>query len=72
MNLILLKQMKKSDFAGFHEKIKHYPGNRVYFFAEQLNTSNKNVERWIKQLKREDLIEFKGAPKTGGYYVKKS
>ena len=33
-----------------YEKIKHYPGNRVYFFAEQLKTSNKNVERWIKQL----------------------
>jgi ATP-dependent DNA helicase RecG len=30
----------------------------------------KNIERWIKQLKQENKIEFRGAPKTGGYYIK--
>ena len=33
-----------------------------------INTSVKNVERWLKQLKGTNKIEFRGAPKTGGYY----
>ncbi|NCO15045.1 MAG: hypothetical protein COZ36_01980 [Piscirickettsiaceae bacterium CG_4_10_14_3_um_filter_44_349] len=28
----------------------------------------KTLERWLKQLKDQNKIEFKGAPKTGGYY----
>jgi len=32
--------------------------------------SIKNIERWLKQLKTENKIEFKGAPKTGGYFAK--
>ena len=27
-------------------------------------------ERWIKNLRDEKLTVFRGAPKTGGYYVK--
>ena len=34
-----------------------------------MNTSVKNVERWIKKLKDEDKIKFIGPPKTGGYFV---
>ena len=29
----------------------------------------KTVERWIKQLKEEGKIEFRGSPKKGGYLV---
>ncbi len=36
--------------------------------AEKMRTSPKNIERWIKQLKNEGKIEFRGSPKTGGYY----
>jgi ATP-dependent DNA helicase RecG len=50
--------------------IKKFPNNKTPFFAKELNTSIKNIERWIKQLKIEDKIEFKGSPKTGGYFVK--
>ena len=34
------------------------------------DVTQRTIERWIKQLKDEDKIEFIGAPKTGGYYVK--
>jgi ATP-dependent DNA helicase RecG len=50
--------------------IKSQPNNRSTFFADKLNTSVKNIERWLKQLKDEDRIEFRGAPKTGGYFAK--
>ena len=35
-----------------------------------LNTSVKNIERWIKLLRDDGKIAFVGSPKTGGYYVK--
>ncbi len=31
---------------------------------------NRTVERYIKELKDSGNIEFRGAPKTGGYYIK--
>ena len=43
---------------------------RAPALAQTLQTSPKNIERWLKQLKDSQLIEFRGAPKTGGYYPK--
>jgi len=40
-------------------------------FYRKLNTSIKNIERWIKQLRNEEKMEFRDSPKTGGYYAKK-
>ena len=55
---------------SLYELIKSNPNNRSTYFASILDTSVKNIERWLKQLKDEDKIEFKGSPKTGGYVVK--
>ena len=33
------------------------------------NVTKRTIERWLKQLKDENKIEFKGSPKKGGYYV---
>ena len=49
------------------ELIKNNPNKRSTFFSKELNTSVKNIERWIKQLKNENQIKFEGSPKTGGY-----
>lgn len=61
---------------GVHEGVKSLyaliqakPNNRSPFFALELNTSVKNIERWLKQLKDEEKVEFKGSPKTGGYVI---
>ena len=35
------------------------------------NITKRTIERWLKQLKEENKIEFQGAPKTGGYVCKK-
>ena len=50
--------------------IKEAPGKRTPFFSQRLGTSVKNIERWLKQLKDREEIEFRGAPKTGGYFVR--
>ncbi|MGK0256529.1 MAG: ATP-dependent DNA helicase RecG, partial [Arcobacteraceae bacterium] len=51
---------------SLYELIKLKPKNRSTFFAKELNTSVKNIERWLKQLKSEDKIKFIGSFKTGG------
>ncbi len=53
---------------SLYELIKSKPNNRSTLFVQELNTSVKNIERWLKQLKKEKKIEFRGAPKTGGYW----
>ncbi|MFH1949961.1 MAG: ATP-binding protein [Pseudomonadota bacterium] len=55
---------------SLYELIKNNPNNRSTYFAKELHTSVKNVERWLKQLKDEDKIAFNGSPKTGGYVLK--
>jgi ATP-dependent DNA helicase RecG len=50
--------------------ISKEPGNRIPCYSKKLNIPEKTIERWIKQLREENKIEFKGAPKTGGYYLR--
>lgn len=35
---------------------------------KQFNITQRTIERWIKILKKENKTEFKGVPKTGGYW----
>jgi ATP-dependent DNA helicase RecG len=32
----------------------------------------KTLERWLKKLREQNMIEFKGSPKTGGYRKKEA
>ena len=48
--------------------VKANPGMRVPEIAKLLNVSARTVERNIAAMS--DKIEFRGAPKTGGYYVR--
>jgi len=50
--------------------IKENSGKRTPFFVHEMDTSVKNIERWLKYLKDEGKIEFRGAPKTGGYFAR--
>jgi ATP-dependent DNA helicase RecG len=54
---------------GLLSLIQRQPALRGPVMAEAMQTSPKNIERWLKQLKQEQKIEFRGAPKTGGYYA---
>ena len=52
------------------ELIQKNPGNRVPQLAKTLGIPAKTIERWIKQLKEDGKIEFRGSPKNGGYWAK--
>ncbi|MFI3314928.1 MAG: hypothetical protein R3Y04_04635 [Rikenellaceae bacterium] len=51
--------------------IKNNKGLKVPQLMELIKKSQTTVERYIRSLKKSDKIEFIGADKTGGYYVKK-
>ena len=59
-----------ADMTQLLEAIKQQSGLRAPELAENLNAPLKNVARLIRQLREAGKIEFKGSPKTGGYYAK--
>ncbi len=46
------------------------PGLSAPVLAQRLNKSLATTERYLKQLKDTQIIEFRGSRKTGGYYLK--
>jgi ATP-dependent DNA helicase RecG len=49
--------------------IEENPGKRITAIAAEIDKPAKTIERWIKKLRKEGKIEFRGSKKTGGYYV---
>lgn len=47
-----------------------HPGWRVPNLAEALQKSRPTVERHLRELRNAGRVEFRGAPKNGGYFVK--
>ena len=45
------------------------PGLNASEISKHINKSLRTTMRYIKILQDKGLIEFKGAPKTGGYYI---
>jgi len=50
--------------------IKNNPSSKAPIISKSLNIAKRTVERYIKELKEKDMIEFIGSPKTGGYVAK--
>ena len=50
------------------ELIKKNPGNRVDYYARRLGKTKRTVMRYLSTMSEQ--VEFRGAPKTGGYYCK--
>ena len=48
--------------------IRNNPGKRTVDLAKSLNISLRTTERWIRKLREECKIKFKGSKKTGGYF----
>lgn len=52
--------------------VNKFPGERIPYYAAVMKTPLKTLERWAKELREKNTIEFIGASKTGGYYLKNS
>lgn len=50
--------------------VRANPGRRANELATLIGKSVQTVERYVKSLKETEAIEFRGAPKTGGYYAR--
>lgn len=50
------------------QHIKDNPGQRAGEMSFAFSVTRRTIERWLKQLKDQGQIEFRGAPKTGGYF----
>lgn len=49
--------------------LKAHPGARTNEIASALGIAERTLQRMLKKLKGEQTLAFKGAPKTGGYFV---
>lgn len=68
--------VNSSSYEGVNEGVNQllsvivaHPGLRANGLATHIGKSVQTVERYIKSLKASGAIEFRGAPKTGGYYA---
>ena len=52
---------------GLLDYIQANPGQRAGEMVVTFAVTQRTIERLLKQLKAQSLIEFKGASKTGGY-----
>lgn len=59
------------DAEKLYDYIKKHPGHKAASISEALNIPLRTAERWIRELKSEDKIEFIGSKKAGAYYPKK-
>ena len=53
---------------ALRQMILKTPGLNAASLVERSAKPQRTVERWLKQLKDQGHIEFRGAPKTGGYH----
>lgn len=71
--LVTLKYEEQKISGGVSdllEFIKANPGERTADFMNAFRASKRTIERWLKQLKDDHQIVFRGASKTGGYYIR--
>ncbi len=59
------------ELSLLYNQIEKHPGKKANELNEQINKSISTTERYLKTLKEQGFIEFRGAPKTGGYYILK-
>lgn len=51
--------------------IKKHPACKTQEISNTLVVAQRTIERCLKDLREKQFIEFRGAPKMGGYFVKK-
>jgi len=59
-----------TELLTLYSTIDKNEGKKAVELSKMINKSLSTTERYLKTLKDHAYIEFKGAPKTGGYYLK--
>lgn len=70
LNIEGVNEGVSEELTLLYSQISKYPGKKANELNEQINKSIATTERYLKILKEQGLIEFRGAPKTGGYFTK--
>ena len=65
----LIKKLEDSEYCCHYSGLKITPGLNANEISEHIKKSIPSVARYISSLKKRELIEFRGATKTGGYYI---
>jgi len=50
--------------------ITDHPGRKTVEIRHALEIPQRTMERWLTRLKAQGQIEFRGAPRTGGYFIR--
>ena len=59
-----------SELPYLYDTIANQEGKKAVELNAMINKSLATTERYLKILKEQGYIEFKGASKTGGYFIK--
>lgn len=58
-----------AEIEHLYNQIAKHPGKKASELNEQIDKSIATTERYLKILRENGYIEFRGAPKTGGYFA---
>ena len=71
LNIEGVNEGVNEELTLLYNQIAKFPGKKANELNEQINKSLSTTERYLKVLKEHGFIEFRGAPKTGGYHLLK-
>ena len=71
LNIERVNEGVKLELISILNALNNQPMLKVPDIASKIDKGISTVERYMKILKENNLVEFAGAPKTGGYIVKK-
>ena len=66
----IINLIKNSGVKELFEFIKNNPSLKANQISHSLNIPLRTIQRWIKQLKNENKIDFQGSSKIGGYVAR--
>jgi ATP-dependent DNA helicase RecG len=71
LNIEGVNEGVNEELTLLYNQIAKNPGKKANELNEQVNKSLSTVERYLRILKEQGFIEFRGVPKTGGYFLLK-
>lgn len=67
-----INEAVRAEIARLVQSVFENEGVKAVDIATKRGKSVRTIERYLKMAKALNIIEFKGAPKTGGYYLTKT